>query len=677
MAQEPEVAATASGGGEPPVLRDRYEIDPAKPLPGLDMPNAHAFRVTDKRNGQRALYALVCDGPLPPRTSAMRTLRGVSAPGLVPLIEWGVVDWPPVDGRCVAVVYERPLGGRLMKSENEVFQPVPDQSFAKIIWRPLIAGLTELQGRSIAHRAIRPTNLYWMDREQTRIALGDCTTSPPAYDQPVGCETIESGMASREGRGGGYYPDDMYALGATLVIASVGSDPLAGVAPEAIVSAKIANGSYSTVVGDERVPLGVIELVRGLLVDDQDQRWSLESIELWSNGRRMNPMQTRQEKRAQRPFVFRGAEYYTRRALAHALSQDWESGVQPIMEGKVETWLRRGLELGDLADSVGNVVRAANVTAKDAGPVRDMAVAAVLILMDPRAPVRYGKVRVHMEAFGTAMACTLAMRGDIRPYIDLIQRDITKTWIAAQEAFSSDFGRFDAEFKDLRTYLVQTSKGGGIERCLYEMNESLPCRSALLRNQCVLEIGDLLPALEWVAVKADQKQSPADRHVVAFVAARYPKDTMGQIHALNDEDPRKAALGVLSLLAVLQWKLGPESLPGLAAWLGSQMAPAINSYHSREKRKRIEKELPKVVRKGSLPDLYFLLDDSKERQLDLDGFLAARQQYAQAAQQVAALESGNYRVSETSERLGQQTAASVSVAIAIVTIVFVSISRLI
>ncbi|HCF17793.1 MAG TPA: hypothetical protein DEV96_07080, partial [Rhodospirillum rubrum] len=123
--------------------------------------------------------------------------------------------------------------------------------------------------------------------------------------------------------------------------------------------------------------------------------------------------------------------------------------------------------------------------------------------------------------------------------------------------------------------------------------------------------------------------------------------------------------------------LGPESLPGLAAWLGSQMAPAINSYHSRERRKRIEKELPKVVRKGSLPDLYFLLDDSKERQLDLDGFLAARQQYAQAAQQVAALESGNYRVSETSERLGQQTAASVSVAIAIVTIVFVSISRLI
>ncbi|GEO81402.1 hypothetical protein ROR02_15330 [Pararhodospirillum oryzae] len=658
------------------LLRDRYEIDPTKPLPSLDMPNAHAFACIDRRNAQRPVYALMCDGPLPPRVTLMRTLRGVSATGLLQLAEWGAVDWPLVDGRCLAVIYDRPLGGRVMREMDDVFQPVPDQHFVKLVLKPLVAALGELRIHSVVHRAIRPTNLYWLDREQTRIALGDCVTAPPAYFQPALCEPIESGMANPEGRGAGYYPADMYALGATLVVLSVGHNPLADISDADVVTNKISNGSYATVVGEERVPLGVIELARGLLVDDPSQRWTLEAIDLWLNGRRTMPLQTKQDKRSQRPFSFRGDEYFTRRTLAHALARDWEQGAVPIMEGKVETWLRRGLEMGEIAESVSNVVRASNASAKDTGPVRDLAIAAVLTLMDPVAPVRCNTIRMHMEALGTAMACVVAMHGDVRPYVELIMRDFAKTWIAAQEDFSLDYGRFDGEFRDLRSYLVQTAKGGGVERCLYELNESLACRSPLVRNQCVLEIRDLLPALERAAATADRKQWPADRHVTAFIASRYPRDTMAQIHALNDLDPRKAALGLLSLFAVLQWKLGPESVPALAEWLGSLMTPVIESYHSRERRRRLEKDLPKVVRKGNLPELYHLLDDAEERQEDFDGFSVARQKYAQAAQQVAALESGNYRVSEKSEKLGQQTAASVAVAIALLSTAFVTVIHL-
>jgi hypothetical protein len=159
--------------------------------------------------------------------------------------------------------------------------------------------------------------------------------------------------------------------------------------------------------------------------------------------------------------------------------------------------------------------------------------------------------------------------------------------------------------------------------------------------------------------------------VVAFIAARYAKDTMAQIHALNDLDPRKSTLAMLAILALIQWKLGPESLPGLASWLGGLMTPVIESYHSRDRRARLQKEVPKLVRKGNLPELYKLLDDPEQRQTDFDEFAVARQQYAQAAQQVAALESGNYRVSENSEKLGQQTAASISAAVAVLAMGFV------
>ncbi|MCF8479572.1 MAG: protein kinase family protein [Rhodospirillum sp.] len=662
---------------DPVILRDRYQIDPAQHIPDLDMPNARAFVATDKRNNQRNLYALVCEGHLPPRINLMRKLRGVTSPGLIPLIEWGTVDWPPIEGRCVSVVYERPMGGRVMKSMDAVFQPVPDQQFIKTIVKPLIAALTEIQSHSTVHRAIRPTNLYWIDKEQTRIALGDCTTSPPGYHQPMICETVESGMAAPEGRGAGYYPEDMYALGATLVAISMGRCALVHESDDTILTHKINNGSYATVVGEERVPLGIIELVRGMLVDDPDQRWTLEAIDMWMNGRRMNPMQTKQDKRSQRPFMFRNTEYFTRRALAHALTRDWEAGATPLMEGKVEIWLRRGLELHELADSVANVIRASGARAKDVGMARDMAMASALTLMDPAAPIRYGRLRIHMEAFGTALAISLTKKQDIRPYVDLVQKDFSKTWIAAQESFSTDHGRYGAEFREMQTYLTQATKGGGVERCLYEMTEYVACRSSLLKDQCVLEIADLLPALERVSGKVDPKTPPTDRHVVAFIAARYAKDTMPQIHAMNDTDPRKATLGMLAVLALVQWKMGPPSLPGLASWLGGLMTPVIESYHGRDRRRQLEKEVPKLVRKGNLPELFKLLDNAEERQADFDDFAVARLQYAQAAQQVAALESGNFRVSENSEKLGQQVAASISAAVSILAVIFVLLAHLV
>ena len=153
-----------------------------------------------------------------------------------------------------------------------------------------------------------------------------------------------------------------------------------------------------------------------------------------------------------------------------------------------------------------------------------------------------------------------------------------------------------------------------------------------------LEIEDLLPALDNAAKRVDAKSWPADRHIVAFVAARFRFDVDKQIAALNSPQADTSALGLLSLLAVLQWKLGPEALPGLSGWIGSLVAPIINSYHNRDVRKRLEKEVPKLVRKGSLPDLYNTLDDVEERQKDLDGFAWAKAEFAGAEQEILDME---------------------------------------
>jgi len=61
---------------------------------------------------------------------------------------------------------------------------------------------------------------------------------------------------------------------------------------------------------------------------------------------------------------------------------------------------------------------------------------------------------------------------------------------------------------------------------------------------------------------------------------------------------------------------------------------------NRNKRRELEKELPKLVRKGNLAELYNYLDNPEERQRDAEGFSWAKAEYASAEKQVYDLEHG-------------------------------------
>jgi len=603
----------------------------------------------------------------------MKQLRGLRQPGLMALIEWGLADWPPDEAVRVILIYERPLGGRVMKALSDTIKPINDAQALKQVLRPLVMALGELNNYGVTHRAIRPTNLFYADAANSRLWLGDCATTMPAIDQPTVFETIEMGMAMPEGRGAGSYGDDYYALGVTLLMLMIGRDPVGYLSEADILKNKLHQGSYATLVGDQRVPLNMIEVLRGLLADDDDQRWDFETLDLWFNGRRMTPVQARPVQRAQRAFVFMNQEFLTTRHLAHAMATNWDKAAPMVLDGKLEIWLRRGLENNQLADQMTMAIRNATAIAdRSKRAVHDVALANVLIALDPQAPIRYRDFRAHPDAFGVALSVLMARGSDTRSLTEVILREVPKMWVGARDRFSPEYVQLDGNFKELREYLQDGSNlGAGLERCLYELNESQPCLSPLFAKDVVSDIRDVLPALDRIGAKMDAKTSPVDRHVAAFVAARFPKEITPQLLALNDSDQKRATLGMLSLLAVLQWRLGPESLHGLASWVGGLIGPVINSYQSRERRHRLEREVPRLVRKGSLPELYNLVDNADERKADFDEFQRARAEWAMAQQQIRALESGRVGADESAERNGQKIAATASVGVAVLTTVLV------
>lgn len=650
------------------VLRDRFEIDPSSPLPDLNMPNADAYHASDRRGSGKPVYALVCRPDMPVRIGAMRALKGVQSPGLLQLLEWGTVEWPALGRKLMVVIYDRPIGGRVLAAPGQRFDLIPEVHFVKKVFRPIYHALNEISQHGITHRAIRLDNLYWFDKAKERLVLGDCTTSPPGYDNVPACEPVEYAMCIPEGRGGGTVKEDMYAFGIACIGLMNGRDYVSHLSDVDVVLSKLSHSTYANYAGEGRVPMNFLEIIKGLVADDQKDRWGLESFDMWLNGRRLTPVQPQPARRSQRPFKFEGKDYTSSRELANAMAMNWDAAAAPILDGRLEIWLRRGLEVNELADFVALAIRMSQAVQIEARQVNDLTIARVLMLLDPRAPVRYRDIRVHPEGLGNALAVAIMQKKALRPYVEILGRELVKYWVEAQGYHDAELGHFESQAKEQAGNLSTAMMGYGIERCIYEMSDTLHCLSPLVEAEYVSEIRELLPALDRVSFKVDPKAQVVDRHIAAYIAVKWQRDTKVQFRTMAEPDAYRATLGMVSLLAVLQWRLGPPALHGLCGWIGGQLGPIINSYHSRIRRKDLEEQIPHLVRKGSLPDLYNTLDNQEDRQKDSEGFAWARAEYSSSEQKIRSFEQGNLVRDERGYMRGQQMGALLSVSVSLLTV---------
>ncbi len=668
--ETPAPAASGFSGGAL-LLRDRFHIHPERPLPDLSTPSASAYAVDDRRDFGRQLFGLVCTPGLPPRTSAATVVRGSRVRNLIPLVEYDVIDWPPLGQRCMVFVYERPLGGRLTDVVAKEGGAILEHDLQSRVIEPLANALQEMANHDEPHRAVRPGNIFFMDPELQNVVLGDCLTTPPGFDQPTVFETIERSMAGPAGRGIGDTGDDMYALGVTLVFLLLGKNPVTRKSEEELIFSKIEKGTYATLCSGGRIPMSLVEPLRGLLSDDPDERWGLHELNLWVDGRRMTPIQKRAANKPETRFNFAGHDHITARSLAYSFSRNVADAARVLKDGQADAWLRRSLSTPELADVVSRAVELAVIHEGQPAGSDDQLVSEVCMILDPKAPIRYKGYTFMPDAFGTCLAVELLRQGNTKVGTEILDRNIVGKWLEHRTGGGGGhIVALERLFGQLREYLGNRDPGYGIERCLYELNTSLPCQSSLVIQDYVVTIDDLLPTLDQVANRIDTKLPPMDRHIAAFIAARLDQDVDNHLRALGDSHESKKTEGMLSLLSLVQWRLGPDALYGLASWVGGLLGPAINSYHSRSVRRDIEREIPRLVRQGSLTDLFDLIDNAEQRQQDEQGYQAAIDEFILAETEIQDIEGSDSARAESAERIGQQAAAMTSV---IVTLIFVTI----
>ncbi|MEK9706520.1 MAG: hypothetical protein VW618_01735 [Alphaproteobacteria bacterium] len=392
---------------------------------------------------------------------------------------------------------------------------------------------------------------------------------------------------------------------------------------------------------------------------------------MWLNGRKQTPQQKKPAKKADTPLRFGGREHTNVRTLAHAFNRNIPEAARMLRDETFQAWLRR-TEDDKLADTLKGIVDSATFQKDSWQGSEEYLVSRACIALDPRGPLRYKGYAFVPDGIGPVIAFELIRNGNAQVPIEIVNRDVHQLWLNDKPAYGEAMN-VTRQFAQIKMWLSSDDPGMGIERCLYELNPGIPCQSEIVLEQGVFEIADLLPALDLAANDSDPKSKPIDRHITAFIASRFNEDIAPHLRAISSRREDTSLIGMLSLYAFLQWKLRTEPVFGLASWIGGLLGPAINGYHNRATRREMEKEIPRLVRRGSLPDLFDLIDNAEKRREDQEGYAEALAEFTAATEEAREIEGNGTELIEKAVKTGQKSAAMVSVLITMmaVSIIFI------
>ena len=387
-------------------------------------------------------------------------------------------------------------------------------------------------------------------------------------------------IADPYGRGPGLNADDLYALGVLILQLHVGHDPTEGMSEEEIISAKISAGSFAALAGREKLSTSMAEILRGLLNDKASDRWTLRHLDAWTTGQHFTPTMPYLPQRASRPIRFGDTDHMNKPGLAHAMARRWpelhEAGGQQRLRQLDEAQLQRrqGRRHDEPADGV---------AAAGAGPssaIKDRYLSRLIIWMNTQSPICYREIRVNITGMATMLANVLENQPLLNQFVEMLRGRLVQVWMNEQVGLNSDQLQVRRIMEEIEKHIEKPAIGQGVERALYELDPLIPCRSPMIADFYVINMNDLLPAIDAALPGLGEGTMPMDRHVAAFIGAHLRRSIDRELNAIaqaQDEADRRVA--ILRLLAMVQQSYPNRKLPRLAEAVVAMLAPALNSFH--------------------------------------------------------------------------------------------------
>jgi hypothetical protein len=636
------MADPAASRSDRTLIANQYVVDAKRklaPVGGLP-----AFAAVDSVNGRADLMAIQLQRQLPLRPRAFQALT-TPIEGLLTPVAWG-----PAGNDCYAICLAPP--GPSVQGRS---RPWPEMELMDCVLRPAAHVLEQLQHRSMTHRGIRLDNVFQSAPNQP-VVLGTAWTSPPAMAQPALFEPPYSAMCLPTGRGDGSIADDVYALGVLLLCLALRRVPLAQLDDGALLRRKLELGSYAALVGDERLPPIVGDLVRGMLAEDPEHR-PTPTLLLDPASARGRRVAARPPRRAQRSMILGSGEAWDARSLALALAVEPEQALVALRSNAVEQWLRRGLGDGQLAGRIEELVRHRTLGAPgDRGGEAALLMRAIALL-DPLAPLCWRGMALWPDGIGPALAAAHGSNPDVAANLEeIVIGEEAGSW-AALRPDRCDVIALRVAARQHHSSLRYRNKKAALLRLVYVLNPLMPCASSLIQRRWVARLADLLPALEELGSQPDRRQTePVDAHIAAFIAARLERRLDEELCAENSSGAT-ASLAQLRTLAQLQVRLHPRPLPALAAWLAARAGPVLATWHNRGRRGEVEERLKALAGAGFLAPILQALEDPVGHGEDARQAQEAMHELSRIDAELAQIATGAQARAAEAARLGQEIAA--------------------
>ncbi len=560
------------------------------------------------------LMAMRIAGDAPPRPEplarlATTRLAGMSLPRAHVALNFA-------DGPAPALLCDRPHG----EPAGHGLKPARAWSEAELIacvLRPVAAALAQLQKRDLTHRAIRPDNIF-QTKPGEPVTLGPAWSRPPAIGQPAWLEPPQSATCHPSGRGDGTIADDVYALGALLVLLARGGDVPLHDAPDArIVAAKIEQGSVRAMLGAGRLPAAIAELARGMLAEDPEHR-PAPTLLADPDAARARRIAARPARRAERALLWGASPVWDTRTLAHRVALDPDAGLALLADGRIERWAR--LALGD--PGLAAAIEAVRLSREHSVLGGKAAACRLVAVLDPLAPLSWDGLRVWPDALGPLTALPAAQLGGT--LADIAEADAVAIWAAARgDRGQAALARFD--WRDARPAL--RAGEGGLLRVRYDRNPLLACQGALA-SHAVIGPGSLLPALDRIAAAGRARPAcPLDTEAVVFAHVRAGNGLRPPARDVA------SPINQLTTLARFERRCPGPPTPALAAWMVAACADAIANWPGKSARERLARELAGDAAVGALAPIAEKLRNQQARSRD-------REHAVQAARRLRELDDG-------------------------------------
>lgn len=655
-----DTQAKSDSKGSYATLNKHTEIDLETELP--DFANGYLKAYAATHQG-RPCFAMKTDEHYSPRISLCENYKLCANNSLPALIDHGIGY--NADNRPVGyfIVYSDTLGKRLYQKDDIIAPGWKADHVLERLVVPLIHILKDLQTRDISHGNIRADNLYDGGKTTSEtVRLGEALSLPSTMAQPVVFETIERGMADPVGRGMPLISDDLYAIGVLMAMHLRSYDPLKGKSDSEIISSKVLNGSYAALVGgNDRFSGGVLELLRGLLMDDAKQRWSLDEVLAWMDGRRLSPKQPVKKKKATRAINMNGISYYYASTFAHNISKNPQETVTMVENNELTHWVERSLSDEDMSLRLVNAVKTASDGGTGAG-YWDRLIPRISIALDPTAPIRYKNHSFFMDGYGDVFAEAYIKKNSLAKLTSFLTDTISLYWITECANLNMDVSQYASQIDKGRSFLKTNSFLTGTERCLYFYNDTVHCLSPIVKDYYARTPIEYVAALEHFAGlnKDALPDTIIDKHGACFLIERDNRVVEPFSFDLNSPERFRYILANIQILGAIQKFSNIGKLPNITQWLVQYSAPLIERFHSAKLKKKIQSQLQAKKTSGNIQDIMDIIEDPKLIRDDQLDFRSALKEYRALTIERTQLELKLKNPRHNAEKSGREWAMTLS-----------------